>query len=146
MRMEFDNLRNDDEDLSTITGFVAAIQKVLRIRPGGLLWLGVPCSSFCWMAKATHQRSIQSPLGREDLASVELGNLLSCRAILLVMIAICRGVYWFIEQPALSALEFFPYLQYAMQLKTLNCALADCNTVRWLLVCIVMAHVLRILY
>ena len=139
MRMEFDCLRNADEDLSSIPGFLLAIQRVLRIRRGGLLWLGVPCGSFCWMAKATHQRSSENPLGRQDLASVELGNLLSCRAILLVMIAISRGVFWFIEQPSLSALEFFPYLEYAKHLKTLNCAFADCNRVRWLLVGISMA-------
>ncbi|CAE7425793.1 unnamed protein product, partial [Symbiodinium necroappetens] len=42
------------------------------------------------------------------------------------------GVYWFLEQPSLSAMEFFPYLQYAMRLKTLNCEFMGTNMVRWM--------------
>ena len=128
-------MRRDDEDLGSIPGFLLAIQKVLRVRRGGLLWLGVPCSSFCWMAKSRHQRSIDCPLGRQDSESVRLGNLLCCRAVLLLLIAASRGVYWLLEQPALSALEFFPYLDYARRLKILNCRFMDSGMVRWLLAC-----------
>ena len=134
MRMEFDCLRREEEDLATIPGFMIAIQKVLRVRRGGLLWLGVPCSTFCWMAKSSHQRSSNCPLGR-DSEAVRLGNLLSCRAVLLLLIAAARGVYWFVEQPALSALEYFPYLDFAMRLKTLNCKFMDSCKVRWFLAC-----------
>lgn len=131
--MEFDCLRRDDEDLGTVPGFMVAIQKVLRIRRGGLLWLGVPCASFCWMASSTHQRTQANPLGKQDFESVRVGNLLCARAILLLLLAISRRVYWFLEQPSLSALQMFPYLQYAMRLKTLNCEFMDNKMVRWLL-------------
>lgn len=135
--MEFDCLRREEENLATIPGFMLALQKLLRVRRGGLIWLGVPCATFCWMAKSCHQRSTDCPMGRPDSETVRLGNLLSCRSLLLVLIAAARGVYWFIEQPALSALEFFPYLDFAMRLKTLNCKFMDSSKVRWILACTV---------
>ena len=54
--------------------------------------------------------------------------------MLLLLLSVSRGVFWFVEQPSLSTLEHFPYLDYAMRLKTLNCKVLQSNMVRWLLV------------
>lgn len=133
-RLAYDCLRKPQEDISSTEGFLLAVQKVLRIRKGGLLWLGVPCSGFCWMAKSRHGRCPETPLGNEEYESVQKSNLIATRSVLLLLLAAARGVFWFVEQPSLSTLEHFPYLVYAMRLKTLNCQLLESNTVRWLLV------------
>ena len=44
-----------------------------------LLVAGTVCSSFVPVNSGTHGRSLSDPLGRQDIPSVQLGNLLVCR-------------------------------------------------------------------
>lgn len=37
---------------------------------------------------------------------------ITCRALLLALLATCRGVYVFIEQPSSSVMKHFPYLTW----------------------------------
>ena len=44
-------------DFTTDLGFLNSLWLVLRLKQGGLLWGGVPCSSFVWMNMGTSLRS-----------------------------------------------------------------------------------------
>jgi hypothetical protein len=41
--------RPDRNDMTTVTGFLFALRMTLRIQCGGILFGGVPCSSFIWL-------------------------------------------------------------------------------------------------
>jgi len=47
----------DLEDMATIIGMISAILMVLRLKMHGLLWAGIPCSSFTWLNRGTSGRS-----------------------------------------------------------------------------------------
>ena len=87
-------------------GLLSAIKGVLRIKPGGLLWLGVPCSLLVFMSIGTSLRGIQGfdMWGDVSLPSVQKSNQHLTRAFLLIALAIARSVYWCTEQPGTSRL------------------------------------------
>lgn len=64
---------------------------------------------------STH-RSRQNPLGRRDSPAVRLGNLLCCRALILVIIAASKGIFWILEQPASSTMQYHPLFQRMMKM------------------------------
>lgn len=64
---------------------------------------------------STH-RSRQNPLGRRDSAAVRLGNLLCCRALVLVVLAAAKGCFWVLEQPGSSTMEYHPLFQRLMRM------------------------------
>ncbi|CAJ1390804.1 unnamed protein product [Effrenium voratum] len=100
LRQGFDIGREEVvEDLGCTSGFLRAVQLCTRVRSGGLAWLGVPCSSFTFLASSYHQRTMDNPMGRVDRPGVRLGNLLLARSMLLILVCIARSVYFFIEQP-----------------------------------------------
>ena len=115
-RTTFDQARKEEQDLTTVTGFLLALQGCLRLQKGGLLWLGCPCCSFSWMSSSKHGRSALTPLGDVTLPFVKTGNILASRSLILALICLCRGVYYFIEQPGGSYLDHFPYLQWMLHL------------------------------
>ena len=45
------------------TGFLRALWLTLRMKEGGLLHAGPPCSSFVWINSSTHRRTRERPLG-----------------------------------------------------------------------------------
>ena len=51
------------EDLSNNQGFLRALALVLRLKPGGLLFAGVPCNSFAFMSQGVHKRFRARPDG-----------------------------------------------------------------------------------
>lgn len=59
---------------------------------------------------STH-RSRTNPLGRKDSPSCRLGNLLCCRALVLVILAAAKGVFYILEQPQSSCMEYHPLFQ-----------------------------------
>ena len=125
-----------DQDLSSVTGILIALQQILRVQRDGLVWLGVPCASFGFMASSGHRRSQESPLGDVSRHFVRLGNLLSSRASLLAVISMTRGCFWFIENPGQSTLGLFPYLKWMLSLGILNCKMMHGQTTRWLPDCV----------
>lgn len=94
----------------TYKGFCKAVLCVLRIRKGGLLWSGCPCSSFVWLARGTSGRSAETPYGNPDAPSAVLGNALFERSLLLAILAIARGVHIATEQPGSSLMTLYPGL------------------------------------
>ncbi|CAJ1426024.1 unnamed protein product, partial [Effrenium voratum] len=115
------------EDLGCTSGFLRAVQLCTRVRSGGLAWLGVPCSSFTFLASSYHQRTMDNPMGRVDRPGVRLGNLLLARSMLLILVCIARSVYFFIEQPRSSTLKWWPHLQALLRNPLMRMQLTDWN-------------------
>ena len=61
-------------------------------------------------------RSRQRPLGRPDSDCVRLGNLLCCRALLLLCLCASKGVWWILEQPMSSCMEYHPLFQRVIRM------------------------------
>jgi len=95
-------------DLTTTSGFLLALNEVRRIARGGLLWLGLCCNSFSKMSRGTHGRDFWRPLGNCGYGFVAVGNLLACRCILLIYVAVSRGLKFILEQPDGSSLPLHP--------------------------------------
>ncbi|CAE7785409.1 unnamed protein product, partial [Symbiodinium sp. CCMP2456] len=103
------------EDLGNNQGFMRALALVLRLKPGGLLFAGLPCNSFAFMSKGSHKRTLDNPMGANH-PFVITGNLLASRACLLFLVALIRSTCWALENPARSTVPMFPYLEKMMGL------------------------------
>ena len=53
-----------------------AIRLVLRLEEDGLMSAGLPCTSYVWINKGTHQRCLERPLGDCSLEYVRQANVL----------------------------------------------------------------------
>lgn len=117
IRLEFDHLRHQggQENLATTEGFCRALLCTLRTVERGMVWGGVPCSSFCWISSSTHGRSSTEPMGTST-DWVKLHNLIACRFMILCAVAAARNVHWGIENPRQSQLVHFPYLRWLLTL------------------------------
>ena len=89
-------------DLLTPEGLATAICSLLRIVPGGLLFMGPQCSSWVWMCRSQTKRSAANPYGNLEMPAVIDGNRLNEICALLCAIASMLGVLWVIEQPGSS--------------------------------------------
>ena len=98
------------EDLTNNQGFLRALALVLRLKPGGLLFAGVPCNSFAFMSQGGHKRSQQAPMGA-PVGFVVQGNILAARSCLLFLVALVRSTVWALENPARSSIISFPYVE-----------------------------------
>ena len=90
--------------------------EVMRLKVGGLLWGGVPCSSWVFLNRHTSKRSREAPLGDEEQPSVRRANLLVTRWTLLVLLAVSRGCVWLAEQPMSSLMPEHPRLKQVCEL------------------------------
>jgi hypothetical protein len=97
-------------DLGGTHGFLHAVRQVLRLRRNGLLWGGVPCSTWVWCNRGTSKRSASQPLGAEAAPSVAAANTLVSRFALLVLLAVSRGSMWLVEQPGSSLMPLHPQI------------------------------------
>ena len=97
-------------------GFLKALQKVLRLDKGGLLFVGLPCSSYIFMSSSQHRRSPEHPGGNDNLEWVAQANTLCCRTMLLVAVAIARQCCWMIEQPSSSMAIYDPYVKFILSI------------------------------
>lgn len=112
MRCEqLDIRRNALDDIRKVSGFLRACQLVMRLEVGGLLWSGNPCNTWVWISRSSTGRSRGNPLGRTDQACVSEANTTASRVALLVLLAVCRGACWAIEQPGSSLLPEHPRMQ-----------------------------------
>ncbi|CAK9103962.1 unnamed protein product [Durusdinium trenchii] len=98
-------------DLTTSTGFIAALYQTCRLTPGSG-WLAAPvCSSFVFMSRGTTKRSATRPLGEESYESVRVGNILTARTLVILMVAHALRCFWVLEQPKGSVMELHPCFQ-----------------------------------
>ncbi|CAK9075901.1 unnamed protein product, partial [Durusdinium trenchii] len=64
-------------------------------------------------------RSAAKPLGK-DTGGVRDGTILACRALILALIATCRGGWWVLEQPSTSCMEWLPCFQALLKLTSVR--------------------------
>lgn len=95
-------------DITTREGFAAALHLVMRLKPGGLLWQGVVCSSFVFANSSRCRRSPANPSGEVGYSAVAAGNIMAQIAVLFMFIALARGIQCGIENPAHS--QIFMYM------------------------------------
>ena len=56
------------------TGLLLLLRHALRVKPDGLASAGLPCTSFVWVNRGTHQRSETNPRGNSSLPYVAAAN------------------------------------------------------------------------
>ena len=95
-------------------GLMWSFRQALRCVKRGCGMLGIPCNSFTFMSSSQHERTVWQPWGRTIFSWVIEGNCLASRSCLIIMVLICRSVWWLTENPSGSALQFFPVLQHLM--------------------------------
>lgn len=72
-------------DILAGIGFVLAIQALRRVVEYGTVWLGVPCSSWVWLSRATTRRCKLRPRGNKKYQQVKLANKLVRRVCYLLL-------------------------------------------------------------
>ncbi len=80
----------------------------LRVTPGGFHMTAPVCSSFAWINRASIGRSRWEPLGKSVSDRIARASLMVSRAILACLLNSARGLWWVLEQPALSIMECHP--------------------------------------
>jgi len=110
----FDSRHNLCHDFLTPTGFLVAIVTVMTICLNGILWLAPPCSSWVWMSRFSTGRHL-SLLGHLFNNNVQSQNALVGRLCYVIVLAIKRGVFFIIEQPASSIMWDHPRLKAVLE-------------------------------
>ena len=65
-------------------------------------------------------RTKARPLGRSDSVPVDQGNTLCARTLVLMLLCSCKGIFWALEQPGTSTMEWHPCFQYMLRLLTVR--------------------------
>ena len=104
----YDKLHDNTHDLLTDEGLSIAVQWLLCIiRPGGLLWMGIPCSTWITLSRASTGRSNFLPLGVEPQSElVRQHNRLVELCCYLALTATALGIDYVVEQPRTSILFY----------------------------------------
>lgn len=103
------------EDLTSKSGFMRALGMVKRLRAGGLLVMGPPCSSFVMMNAVKCRRNAQNNYqGDSSYPPVQLGNLLATAAAFLMTVACMRDVEVVFENPPSSFMWKFPIVKQVL--------------------------------
>lgn len=90
-------------DILTHKGFHIALQLVMRLAPGGLLFAAPDCSSFCWLAQSVMCRKAANKFaGATSHPKVDAGNRIALATAFLLTVAWCRGVTVAMENPPRS--------------------------------------------
>lgn len=89
-------------------GFVLAAWLVCHLSLGGQLVAAPVCSTWVWICQGTAKRTRAIPLGDRGLECVRSGNEMVSKLMLLIYIAITRGLFFCIEQPKGSLMERHP--------------------------------------
>lgn len=98
---------HEAHDLMQPMGMLLAVRMACSIRPGGVLWLAPPCSSWVWLTRGSTGRD-WAPEGDTTQAKVVVQNALVERMVLLLEVLHLRGCHYIIEQPASSVLWQYP--------------------------------------
>lgn len=74
-------------------GFLTALQAVRKLIKQGLLWVGMPCSSWIWMSRGTSRRCALRPRGSKKMRFVRSSNRLVRRVCYLFLDFIYIYIY-----------------------------------------------------
>jgi hypothetical protein len=103
-------------DLLSKIGFLHAVALVLRLKMGGLLWVALVCSSFCWLSLSQTKRSPENDFrGDQTNENVREGNRGAEVASFLFVLAWARFAEACLENPPGSSLWKYPPLKHMQQ-------------------------------
>ena len=93
------------EDLTTREGFEDAVNKVLRLKPGGLLSMGIECKSFVFLNSSNCERNFYNQYaGDTKYEPVKTGNLFANEGKFFAELGFARDLVVVIENPPSSVL------------------------------------------
>ena len=95
------------------------LQVALRVKPGGLLLLGTPCSTHVWVSSGSTGKSLTNARGDVSQPCVRQGNAIATRAAMVIMLAICRNVFRATEQPGSSVMVLMETFKRTLCMPTL---------------------------
>lgn len=113
---------SETSNLLTSKGFLHAINLVLRLKIGGLLWMAPVCSSFVWLSSSHAKRGPENDFrGDQTQEFVQEGNLGAEIAMFLFVLAWSRGCHAAVENPVGSKFWHYPaFRQMAEHMPTLT--------------------------
>lgn len=85
-------------------GFLLAANYIPHLRASGVLWVGIPCSSWVFMSMGSTKRHFLRPQGQSHLKCTREGNALARRLCYLLELASRKKCFWVVEQPTSSLL------------------------------------------
>lgn len=97
----------------------------MSIRPGGLLWMAIVCSSFVFANSSNTKRSSANPYGDTSYEPVIQGNLMADIGAFFMSLASSRGVEACIENPAGSMLFKYPPLLNVLEVLKVTTIVTD---------------------
>ena len=107
----FDINLETSHDMLSSTGIAVAVRIALSVIPGGVVWFGVPCSTFVWIARGHTRRCRDNPLGDVARTDVRRANRIASTVAMLRRVLSRRGVFFVMEQPAGSILWRMPCMR-----------------------------------
>ncbi|CAE7740361.1 RHM1 [Symbiodinium sp. CCMP2456] len=102
-------------DICSEGGFENLMRMGLRIKPGGVIVAGPPCSLFIFLSSSIHRRSPHRPWGNQEYRSVRLSNCIVRNMTTFLQLMSERHVRWVIEQPSGSQMFRLPPLRRLMR-------------------------------
>ena len=90
-----------------VSGFRYALELVMRLRAGGLLWMAPVCSSFVFANSVKCLRQPPDYEGDTDYSPVVGGNLMAQVSAFFMLLAARRAIYAGMENPAGSTIFNF---------------------------------------
>lgn len=110
----FDSAIDLDMDFMSPMGLLLAVQLLRRCKPGSVIWLGPPCSTWVFMSRSTTGRRASTPLGSSRRAHE--ANTLVERMCAILYFAHSQGLSFIIEQPSSSLMNRHPVFQRLLEL------------------------------
>ena len=107
-------------NMLSVRGLAVAVRIALSVIPGGVVWFGVPCSTFIWIARGHTKRSRRKPLGDLAREDVRNANRIARIVAMLCELLAKRGVFFVMEQPAGSVLWQTPCIRLAARRLSVN--------------------------
>jgi hypothetical protein len=87
-------------------GFAFALYLACRLKEGSMCWLAPVCSSWVWLCQGSSGRNPAQPMGDANKVFVRQANIMVSRVVLLLHVLRARRVFWILEQPQNSLLQF----------------------------------------
>ena len=108
--------QNDPEgqDVTTDKGMGILLYMIARVEPGGIVWLGPPCSSWVWLSRSTTKRSASKVEGDTTVPSVAEANAIANIVADIMRVCHALGVFYVVEQPRTSLLFDYSPMRSAL--------------------------------
>jgi hypothetical protein len=104
-------------DITTMRGLRRAVQLVMSLKPGGLLWLAPPCSSWVFLSTRSHCRAAANKwAGNQQTHQVREANMVAVLVAALIRLATVRLVQMVLEQPSDSCMHQFGPIKKALSM------------------------------